>query len=386
MRELGERPDRHPRQEREQQGEVDRLRPVPDRLHAASRASVPDGHGRGFAAAAPGRSAWHCASTVSDWHESAQFAPSRQVSCGSSSRSSTTGSASTAGPRSPGCGRSRASSAPRSTRSSRAGPTLAVAGRTDTGSTRTGQVVSRRRRRRAAARARPRRRSTPSCRTTSRSTRPTRRRPTSTRATPRGRAATATASGAAGARHRSSSAAAGGSRGRSTRRSSPTSPTLLLGEHDFRAFTPTETQHRVFVRNVHSAAWHRRGDVLELEITADSFLRHMVRTLVGTMLERTPEELAALLERRLARRGGHDGAAVGPLPRAGGLLADETGQFARCVPPSPSTSAWNTTSLPRSALCQRWVLVRRPSKGNQPSVSISSPSRNTRIFAVPPAG
>jgi tRNA pseudouridine38-40 synthase len=70
----------------------------------------------------------------------------------------------------------------------------------------------------------------------------------------------------------------------------------ILGEHDFRAFTPTDTQHHVFLRNVHSAAWHRRGDVLELEITADSFLRHMVRTLVGTMVERTPEEIAALLD------------------------------------------------------------------------------------------
>ena len=70
----------------------------------------------------------------------------------------------------------------------------------------------------------------------------------------------------------------------------------ILGEHDFRAFTPTETQHRVFLRNVHAASWHRRGDALELEITADSFLRHMVRTLVGTMVERSPEEVAALLD------------------------------------------------------------------------------------------
>ncbi len=73
---------------------------------------------------------------------------------------------------------------------------------------------------------------------------------------------------------------------------------LLLGEHDFRAFTPRETQHKVFVRTVESAIWHRRGDALELELTANSFLRHMVRTLVGTMLERPPEELAALLEGR----------------------------------------------------------------------------------------
>jgi tRNA pseudouridine38-40 synthase len=73
---------------------------------------------------------------------------------------------------------------------------------------------------------------------------------------------------------------------------------LLLGEHDFRAFTPAETQHRVFSRTIESAVWHRRGDALELELTANSFLRHMVRTLVGTMLERPPEELARLLEGR----------------------------------------------------------------------------------------
>jgi len=73
---------------------------------------------------------------------------------------------------------------------------------------------------------------------------------------------------------------------------------LVLGRHDFRAFTPTETHHQVFVRTVLSATWYRRGDALEFEITADSFLRHMVRTLVGTMLEQGPDDLARLLEGR----------------------------------------------------------------------------------------
>ena len=73
---------------------------------------------------------------------------------------------------------------------------------------------------------------------------------------------------------------------------------LLAGEHDFRAFTPTETQHEVFVREVVAAAWHRRGHALEFEITADSFLRHMVRTLVGTMLDLPPDRIAPLLEGR----------------------------------------------------------------------------------------
>jgi tRNA pseudouridine38-40 synthase len=73
---------------------------------------------------------------------------------------------------------------------------------------------------------------------------------------------------------------------------------LIVGKHDFRAFTPTETQHVVFLREVNNAAWHLRGDALELEITADSFLRHMVRTLVGTMVEKEPEEVAQLLAGR----------------------------------------------------------------------------------------
>jgi tRNA pseudouridine38-40 synthase len=76
---------------------------------------------------------------------------------------------------------------------------------------------------------------------------------------------------------------------------------LVLGEHDFRAFTPTETQHDVLVREVTAATWERRGDHLHFTITADSFLRHMVRTLVGTMLELgsdAPVRIPALLAGR----------------------------------------------------------------------------------------
>ena len=101
-----------------------------------------------------------------------------------------------------------------------------------------------------------------------------------------------------GAGRRSSCGAAGGVRGGSTSARSPRARTLLLGEHDFRAFTPTETQHTRLRPARRRAGWHERGDFLELEIGADSFLRHMVRTLVGTMVERRPEEIARLLEGR----------------------------------------------------------------------------------------
>jgi len=70
----------------------------------------------------------------------------------------------------------------------------------------------------------------------------------------------------------------------------------LVGEHDFRAFTPTQTQHDVLVRVVERAGWIRRGEHLDFEITADSYLRHMVRSLVGSMIELRPDAVAALLE------------------------------------------------------------------------------------------
>src|SRR3954453_1351627 len=78
---------------------------------------------------------------------------------------------------------------------------------------------------------------------------------------------------------------------------------LLPGTHDFTAFTPTETDHVRFSRDVVRARWEERGDVLEFWIEADTFMRHMNRALVGTMLEvaggrRSVDGFAALLDGR----------------------------------------------------------------------------------------
>jgi tRNA pseudouridine38-40 synthase len=62
----------------------------------------------------------------------------------------------------------------------------------------------------------------------------------------------------------------------------------LVGTHDFTAFTPTDTEHVRFSRDVFSAFWRRGGadrDLLEFWIEADAFMRNMNRVLVGTMLE-----------------------------------------------------------------------------------------------------
>jgi tRNA pseudouridine38-40 synthase len=77
----------------------------------------------------------------------------------------------------------------------------------------------------------------------------------------------------------------------------------VVGEHDFRAFTPTQTQHEVFVRVVERAEWIRRGDHLDFEISADSYLRHMVRSLVGTMVE-VPDTISGLLDGRARSEAG----------------------------------------------------------------------------------
>lgn len=76
----------------------------------------------------------------------------------------------------------------------------------------------------------------------------------------------------------------------------------LLGRHDFTAFTPSQTDHVYFKREILAAAWEDHpGAILTFRVTADAFMRNMVRILVGTMLEvassrRTVESFTRLLD------------------------------------------------------------------------------------------
>ena len=95
---------------------------------------------------------------------------------------------------------------------------------------------------------------------------------------------------------------------------------LLAGTHDFTAFTPTQTEHVRFDRDVMLAEWVRDGDLLCFWIEADTFMRHMVRVLVGTMLEvgadrRDLESFAKLLD-------GAPRASAGPTAEPHGLFLE----------------------------------------------------------------
>lgn len=93
---------------------------------------------------------------------------------------------------------------------------------------------------------------------------------------------------------------------------------LLVGEHDFTAFALSGGGHGQPRRQIFAAEWLRRGDELEFRIEGSGFLRGMVRSIVGTLVEigqgrRSPEYFQSLLE-------GRPRAAAGPTAPAHGLV------------------------------------------------------------------
>jgi tRNA pseudouridine38-40 synthase len=91
---------------------------------------------------------------------------------------------------------------------------------------------------------------------------------------------------------------------------------VLIGEHDFSAFRSIECQSKTPVRKVERIEVQRTGDTVWVEIEANAYLHHMVRNIVGTLLDvqREPDPKAAM-ERILA--GGERREAGVTAPAAG---------------------------------------------------------------------
>jgi tRNA pseudouridine38-40 synthase len=86
---------------------------------------------------------------------------------------------------------------------------------------------------------------------------------------------------------------------------------FLIGEHDFRSFCGMLPEGGVTVRTLRKIVLERTGDLVRVEISADGFLHHMVRTIVGTLVEcgwgrRDPGAIPAVLDARERAAAGHN--------------------------------------------------------------------------------
>lgn len=77
----------------------------------------------------------------------------------------------------------------------------------------------------------------------------------------------------------------------------------LLGEHDFSAFRAAECQAKTPVKHIQKITVARDGDYVLFDFTANAFLHHMVRNLVGSLVyvgkgKHPPAWIGELLENR----------------------------------------------------------------------------------------
>lgn len=110
---------------------------------------------------------------------------------------------------------------------------------------------------------------------------------------------------------------------------------LLLGEHDFSAFRAQGCQAKTPVRTLHRLEVRREGGTVVFELTANAFLHHMVRNLVGSLLRvGAGEQEPGWLREVLASRDRTQAAATAP---AAGLYLVAVEYPARYALPSTRT-------------------------------------------------
>jgi tRNA pseudouridine38-40 synthase len=78
---------------------------------------------------------------------------------------------------------------------------------------------------------------------------------------------------------------------------------LFVGEHDFAAFRSLGSIVKTTMRRIASSEWQREGALLSYRVEANSFLRHMVRTMVATMAEIGRGKLQSSFVAQLLARG-----------------------------------------------------------------------------------
>lgn len=98
---------------------------------------------------------------------------------------------------------------------------------------------------------------------------------------------------------------------------------FLLGKQDFKCFSRSKTDVKTYICDVSEALWEAEGDDLVFRITADRFLRNMVRAVVGTLLEigegkQQPEHIKEVISVR-------DRSMAGPSAPAHGLYLTQVG-------------------------------------------------------------
>ena len=76
---------------------------------------------------------------------------------------------------------------------------------------------------------------------------------------------------------------------------------LLIGQHDFTSFSKLHTDVKTNICMVHEAFWIRNGHQLIFKITANRFLRNMVRSVVGTLIDiglgkLSPKDVGLIME------------------------------------------------------------------------------------------
>ena len=123
---------------------------------------------------------------------------------------------------------------------------------------------------------------------------------------------------------------------------------LVVGEHDFGAFTPSATPGARRLRHVTDVRWRADGDELVLEIEADAFLHHMVRTLVGRCCRRGAARAVSSPSRSCSRAG--PARSAGPTAPPHGLTLTDV-RYAGDVPGGDRIRCYVTRERPGGASC-----------------------------------